>query len=104
MNNTETDKYIDELEKRLAEVEALLFCSRKPDPIFISLDEAARISGKTKRAVQNLLRREGEKPDGFQIRRIQGGVHRKDWESYLYFKASRKQTRGQIVRDALERI
>ncbi|MCX7044343.1 MAG: hypothetical protein NTX50_02510 [Candidatus Sumerlaeota bacterium] len=77
---------------------------RKIDSQWVTLDEAAHIAGTTKRGVQNQVRREREKADGYSLRVRHGGIHRGDWLAFLEFKAQRRVGRGERVRTALEKI
>ncbi len=75
---------------------------RRLDPQFLPLDEAARLAGRSKQGLQNLIKRELAKPDGFPIKRIHGGIHRQDLMRFLEHLAGGHTGRGARVRAALD--
>lgn len=77
---------------------------RRLDPQFLPLDEAARLAGRSKQGLQNLIKRELAKPDGFPIKRIHGAVHRADLLRFLEHLAAKHPGRGARVRQALSRL
>jgi hypothetical protein len=77
--------------------------SRKPaDPEYLSLVEAAVLVGRSVRGLQSWLGRCADDPDKPSVRRLHGRVHKKDLLGLV--EASRMVGRGEIVRNALERV
>lgn len=77
---------------------------RQVTPEYLSLEDASALSGYTKRTVQNILKTQRSKPDGFPIRALHGRVHAKDWRDFLALQVERRTGRGAVVQRALENL
>jgi len=75
--------------------------ARRLEPGFIRIPEAARLVGKTTKALQRYLERTQADPDCPPLRRIHGAIHRADFERLIASK-SKPHGRGALVRAALE--
>ena len=70
------------------------------EPEYLRLTDAARLAGKTKKAIQHLLSKDGANPNGIHPRRICGAVHAQDWRRFL--EAKHLIGRGESVKVAME--
>lgn len=99
-----------EILQRLQTIEILLdsltraMGKTRIDPAFLSLDQAAAMSGKSKIAVQRLLQRNRDNPRGLKVRQIRGGVHRQDFQNFLEAMAHRRPGRGEQIRRAVKEV
>ena len=104
---TEILQILQRLESRIEEIAEKFAMDRAgcgPMPReFISLEQAARLCGRSKQGVTNWLKRERGRVDGFAVRRIRGGVHRADFEAFMEIKTKRG-GRGAAVRAAVDEI
>jgi hypothetical protein len=75
--------------------------ARKLEPGFIRIADAARLVGKTTKALQRYLERVQNDPDCPPVRRLHGAIHRADFERLIAAK-SKPRGRGALVRAALE--
>lgn len=67
---------------------------------YLTVGEAAAMIGRTKKAVQRLLERDGENPEGIHPRRIHGGIHASDFRRFI--ESKKISGRGAAVRAALD--
>ena len=95
---------LSELAGLRAEVQALAGRGgkRRLSPEYISIADAAVMSGRTIKGYQRLLQRDAEKPGGCHPRRIHGAVHAADFRKML--DAMRIKGRGETIQKALEEI
>jgi len=75
--------------------------ARRLAPGFIRVPEAARLVGKSTKALQRYLERVQADPDCPSVRRLHGAIHKADFDRLIAAK-SKPHGRGALVRAALE--
>jgi hypothetical protein len=67
---------------------------------YLTVRDAGAMLGRSPKAIQSLLERDAQNPDGVHPRRIHGGIHAQDFQKFI--ESKHIIGRGQKVRRALE--
>ena len=68
---------------------------------WLSIEDAARISGTTVSGLRRRIYRERRDPKGYPLRTVCGTINRQDFEHWMNLRAERRLSRGEKVRRTL---